>query len=129
MYAPFDGKCGMIVYERNSIPIHDHSTIWRVLFCSWHLVSISGGRVWYVLNVVQCGAKLIAVYMIYAPPDRSDCGYKVEGEADVNAVRQWTRDTLLVFGYRRESLGARLLKNAMITARARVYTIEYIYLD
>ena len=33
------GKCGMIVY---------------------------GSRVWYVLNVVQCGAKLIPIYMIYA---------------------------------------------------------------
>lgn len=26
---------------------------------------------WYVLNVIQCGAKLIAVYQICTPPDRS----------------------------------------------------------
>lgn len=59
-------QCGMIVYERNSISVYDHSAIWRVLFCSWHPISIYGGRVWYVLNVVQCGAKLYP-YTRYVP--------------------------------------------------------------
>lgn len=71
----------MIVYERNSISVYDHSAIWRVLFCSWHPISIYGGRVWYVLNVVQRGSKLIPVYQICTPPDRSDCGCEAENRS------------------------------------------------
>ena len=33
---------------------------------------------WYVLNVVQCGSKLIPVYQICTPPGRSDCGCEAE---------------------------------------------------
>ena len=53
-----------------------------------------GGRAWYVLNVVQCGSKFIPIYMIYTPLGGSDCGCEVLSEAEVNAVKQWTRDAL-----------------------------------
>ena len=54
----------MIVYEKIPIPIHDHSTIRRMLRCSQHPVSLYGGRMWYVLNVVQCGSEFIPVCQI-----------------------------------------------------------------
>ena len=38
-------------------------------------------RVWYVLNVVQRGSKLIPVYQICTPPDRSDCGCEAENRS------------------------------------------------
>lgn len=59
-------KRGMIVYETNSSSNHKRQPYrdYQVLFGT--LTPIYGGMVWYVLNVVQCGAKFIPIYMIYA---------------------------------------------------------------
>jgi hypothetical protein len=39
---------------------------------------VYGSRVWYVLNVVQCGAKLISVYMIYVTLGNSVFNFETE---------------------------------------------------
>lgn len=51
----------MTVYETNSSSNHKRQPYrdYQVLFGT--LTPIYGGMVWYVLNVVQCGAKLITV--------------------------------------------------------------------
>jgi len=55
-----------LIYSRTRSFLYIESFVLFITFCP-----IYGGKMWYVLNVVQCWPKLIPIYMIYAALDVS----------------------------------------------------------